>query len=402
MQGIAPIKESRQGCFSMTSYQKEVDFLISSLKIYFNNRPEDIALVKQLLTKGINWHNLIQFASFHKVIPLLLHTIEESTLQVPPSIFSYLKRRTCEIERSNLSILEEFFRLLKMFTENDIKVMLYKGFSIASFYGEMKLRQSDDLDILVRRKDFYKVHDLMLANGYCANWPMDIKQLKSFLKFEHSYHFHNDVGLEVDIQWRFASRNERLLLPIGKVWERCVNQYFLGNQIPTLSKIDLLTSMCLHHGIVNCWSQLRWIVDIAKVLTEAPESDWEDIILETTRLDLKRTLLVGSFLARKLFHITLPRKLNALIESDSSVNALQEEIFVNLFKHRVIDNSFLRFKIKFGLRAQWKSKCKLVIEALKPTYKDRLLIDLPDYLNFLYYFIRTWRVAILTLRHTLK
>jgi hypothetical protein len=385
----------------MFSARKEVDFLICSIRICFQDRREDVEHIKQLLISGVDWHVLVKFSIEQKVVSLLLFSIQHLSLPVPAYILMYLKKYYDHIQQFNLASLREFIKLLKIFKEKNIPILLYKGFSIARFYGPDKLRQWGDLDILIVKKDIYDVYDIMLKNGYSPIWVMEKSKFQNFLNFDHAFPFRDTSGsgMVVEVHWSFVSQNERINLRPKEVWQRSTEHCILEHQIPTLSDMDVILSTCLHHGIANCWSELRLITDVGKIVTGNINQDWDVIIRYADSLDLKRSLLLGTSLAKRLFDIEIPAKLDELIKKDYAINKLEACILNSLFDQTLLTRSFLKFRVKLSIREKLKNKVKFLLQSIKPTYKDVMVIELPTYLYFVYYIIRIWRVLMLALSY---
>ena len=69
--------------------------------------------------------------------------------------------------RRNLLLVGQLLMLLRLFKDNDIPIIPYKGAVLAaSAYGDITLREFHDLDFLVQKDHLLKARDLLLSHGY--------------------------------------------------------------------------------------------------------------------------------------------------------------------------------------------------------------------------------------------
>ena len=79
------------------------------------------------------------------------------------ALFQEYKKNTFQM----LHLCGEMEQISKLFTENQIRLLFLKGPVLAAeLYGDISLRTSKDLDILIPIADLEKVEELLLNVGY--------------------------------------------------------------------------------------------------------------------------------------------------------------------------------------------------------------------------------------------
>src|SRR5271167_309079 len=109
--------------------------------------------VLPLLPAASEWRALVDLAEHHGVIPQLYKHLE-SLSPASSKAFKRLERAHEANMRRALWFTSELKRILARFTEDQIKVLPYKGPLLAAvIYGDIAQRSSYDLDFLIRPKD---------------------------------------------------------------------------------------------------------------------------------------------------------------------------------------------------------------------------------------------------------
>jgi len=124
--------------------------------------------IRRLIREGIDWPYLIEASSRHGLSPLLYKYFESDPVEgVPKDILDRLRDRFRNNVLWNLARTRELLRLLDLFSQEGIQAIPYKGPVLSVMaYGDLSLRQFDDLDIFVRRDEVRRVMDLLSNEGY--------------------------------------------------------------------------------------------------------------------------------------------------------------------------------------------------------------------------------------------
>jgi len=199
--------------------------------------------------------------------------------------------------------------LLQDFGEHGIEVFPIKGPALAlALYNDAALRQSNDLDLLVRRDDFPTAEALLFHRGFVALGPAG----------EHDRRFLRG-GLLVELHFALASPR---FFPfnIDGIWSRSQRADFHGKPARAMSKNDLVLFLCAH-GLKHGFSRLIWILDLSRALEGWEPGDYQDLMRQARRQGLHPWLLVGCEVVRTMFPQQFPNALDAA--TNASPVALQ-------------------------------------------------------------------------------
>jgi hypothetical protein len=164
---------------------------------------------------------------------------------------------------------------LKNFNRAGIPVMTMKGPILSSeLYGDIGLRQSHDLDLVVTIEDLAKAQDCLENLGWRLDeywFPMTPRQWQCVLRNEHHLsfvHSHGDCFLELHWRnpWDTQSQvNDRWAGSISKLWQGC--------SYNAMNPTDLVLYLCSHGGI-HGWFRAKWMGDLARLHVEG-QVDWQ-------------------------------------------------------------------------------------------------------------------------------
>lgn len=155
----------------------------------------------------------------------------------------------------------KILKLLEDFEDNGIRVILLKGYSVASLYNSPDTRLSGDVDIYVERKDEERAQNFLRLQGFEV-FPRDRGA-------HHAICCHPELGhLELHVSFYGNSMEKIWFHQIGKcklIDEACEKVVTLDGTYYSLGKTDNLIFLALHmikHFILGGMS-LRVIMDFS-------------------------------------------------------------------------------------------------------------------------------------------
>ncbi|MEB3210533.1 MAG: nucleotidyltransferase family protein [Leptolyngbyaceae bacterium] len=367
----------------------------------------------------LNWENILTLAQQHGVTALLYNGLVQVCPESAPS--QILKQLHAQVQANavmNLFLTEELCRLLDFLASHGILAIPFKGPILAAIaYGNLAMRKSGDLDILVAERDFCRTRDLMIAHGYDpAIQPWFLNEAQ-----EHAYHasrnecllLRQDKRVAIDLHRKLAA-GDFFLLPldldrvwnVDHLWPRLQSVSLAGKSIPTLTPEDCLLFLCVH-GSKHLWLRLIWICDIAALLHSYPQLNWDWMIQQAQVIGCQRMLWVGVQLAHELLDAPLPERVSQTIQSDATVRWLTARVTGWLFRphgslakgfswQRIIfhcqELELLQDKVQYCYRSAGHYGLAPLRRAITPTFRDRHFLQLPSWLSFLYYLVRPVRL----------
>jgi hypothetical protein len=350
----------------------------------------------------IDWNSLVQTALQHGVMPLLYRSLAANWREaVPTIVLDRLRSHYHENVRGNRALLRELLELLALFEACRIRALPLRGPVLAmSIYGDLTMRQFEDLDIFVPAAQIAGAKNMLTARGYKFRTLGDTDALADS----------SDGRVSVDLQWALAPGVWRFPIDLEQLWGRLV-PVSLGNAtVWQPNPADHALILCAH-GAKHCWSSLKWIIDVAAFTRMHKSSlDWKATVDRARSLGGERQLLLAMRLAGDILDADVPVEVVRRITADPAVAALATELRQRLFvtverpthqgSYGFIEGGLLYIRTRERIRDKIPYAFELVrypFKGLKdfitPNVHDRAVIALPKSLAFLYYLVRPLRLT---------
>lgn len=194
--------------------------------------------------------------------------------------------------------VEQYVRLLTHLADAKIPTIPFKGPLLAQeLYGDVALRSSYDLDILVRDSDVPRVLTVLAALGY--HHGGGAQELAAVRRYGGQYILFHPDGVPVEPHWLIAPTTLAFDLDYDRLWHRARPGEALGVRCHRLPPEEELLILCLH-GAKERWRTLKWIADVAAFVSAHPEIDWRRLRAEAAEQGCARMLELGLLLAQRL------------------------------------------------------------------------------------------------------
>ena len=351
-----------------------------------------------LLRSELDWAYLLTLASEHGLLPLLYrHLNALAPAAIPKAVFMELWGRHEGNARRNQAMAHELLNILQTLDANGIPAIAYKGPSLAAaVYGDLALREFGDLDILLRRQDVLPAKRLLQARGYVPEYELTPAVEAAFLRSSMQYHLvlvHRARAIMVELHWR-TDADFAVESATDNQWWANLGYARLGEgKIRCFSTEELLLILCLH-GSKHAWACLGWLVDVAELIRQQPNLDWEWVTRKAARLECERRLALGLYLAHQLLDTPLPEEIREKFDDAAAVGKLADTILGTLFLARsdaMSSFAWLRFNLSLYERPRQKlTHCMNVV--LAPSLIEWSTWPLPRALFFLYLPLRVIRL----------
>ncbi len=361
-------------CSQTEPDQKDIDFILGALE-----------------NPTFDTRHLIALSHHHGVLPLLYKTLqnldEADNIQY---LLSKLKPLYISLLKKNMLMTGELIKIMNLFEEVDVEALAFKGPALAQeAYGDITSRQYGDLDILVHKKDFRSVAEIMRANGYTPLYPIE-----TFHGDKVMFEMNNDCpfydrkrGLAVEIHWDFF---RKLALPTEAFfpWKNVETVVINGRRIRTLSRETHLLYHSLH-GAKHAWERLIWIVDIDRLIRNSGNLDWDEIISMARKMGAEKMFFSGVALSRRYFSTPLPP---SILKRCRNLNLDSFLAYVDSELNRdnpTPENSLTKLAKVIALRDSLRYKAATLLEFLfRPGINERRGIVLSDRWFWLYWPLR--------------
>jgi hypothetical protein len=361
--------------------------------------------IKALLRRSLDWEYLLEMGAEHRMLPLVYwHLTSASSEAVPENILSQLRHGFRTNKLRALLLAKELLDLHKLFERRKIPIIPYKGPVLAaSVYGDLGLRMSGDLDLLIRVQDVPEAKEMLVLRGYKPTpWKTDTRltpnQEAAFLRFEREYPFeHCDSGIGVELQWGVTDRHFPFSLGMEFMKERLQRVSLGGGTVPSFAPDVMLLILCVHAS-VHHWERLQWICDVAEMIRVCQKMDWNCVMERAAALGSERMLLLGLHLAHELLGADIPENAWRRIKADPAVGALAAEVYAGLFQKHVESRGILEGSLfrsfHYRMHERRRDRFKYTLHTMiDPNLADWDRYPLPERLFPLYYVIRPVRLV---------
>ncbi len=341
--------------------------------------------------------DLISLSTHHGVLPTVYKTLKNISTKhpLPPTLDLSLKQvlnkfrpQYQSIARRNMLISSELLYVIKLLKRNGIEALPFKGPVLSQMaYGDITLRQYGDLDILVRKKDIYKVDKLLKEQGYKRLPELTSVQERTWIRFAHDLGFIHPVkGVHLEMHWSFLDEDCPVQVDLKHFWIDTQRIVMNSHDIPTFSKENLLIYLSIH-GSKHLWERIEWIVDLDRLIRNN-QIDWKKVEQQTKNTAYKKMIYLGLFLCNSLFDTPLPKSLHHTIENHPVMQSTTNFI---LHSWKTPQTVFKTTSTMLRLFPGIKEKALFIHKViLKPSLNEYMVVDLPQILYWVYYFIRPW------------
>jgi hypothetical protein len=354
------------------------------------------ARMRSLLQGEIDWHCLLAAARWHGLMPLLYWHLHALCSDLTPGpVLAELRARFVNNNARNLSLTAELIRILKLFEDQGIAALPFKGPVLAtSIYGNLALRTFEDLDILVSERQIAEAELLLRAEGYLAAQEVPQSRMQSFRQLQYEAPFrHEGKSIWIELHWKITPAFFPFAIDMENVWRHAEWISLAGSRVRTLSAEDALLILCAHAG-KHFWDKLEWVCGIAELLRIKPDMNWEWVLTQAHHWRSERVLLLGLLLTKDLADAPLPEVVLPRIRRDAALRRLAGEAKQRLFAgHAPQVTAVEHCRHQIRLTERRRDKIRLFFRMLfLPRYHDWICLNLPARLYFFYYPIRIFRL----------
>ncbi|WP_308638139.1 nucleotidyltransferase domain-containing protein [Paenibacillus silvisoli] len=373
-----------------SAFPDELNVMLAFMQM--NDDPQAQVRVKPSVP-NIDWNQFLKLVRHHRVYPQLHAQLKNSQL-IPADVLQALHLDYGKNAFRMLRLSGELERVCKALQKQGIASLVLKGPVLAKhLYGDLSLRTSKDLDILIPMDGVETAEELLTGLGYESD--SQVPRLFNWKwKQHHVSYTHPQTRIQVELHWRLNS-------DMGKepsfeeLWERRSRSSLTNYEIYRLGNEDLFMYL-VSHGARHGWFRLRWLADIDRMLRQ--RLDFGALIPLMRRY---RCLHLGGqalTLASALLGTPIPseakpmaagshprdlaRRSLDLIRADCSPESGSKEMA----------RTYKRYLYALKTPGQ---KSVYLVSQLYPSFRDTEAFPLPKALHFLYFplrpFVWLWR-----------
>lgn len=358
--------------------------------------PAFVKEIRELAARPLDWDYLFAEAAENSLRPLLVRHLSACAAEIVPP---HQMKRLTDAARANtarcLILTAELIQIMNRFRAAGMSAIPYKGPVVAAqAYGDVTLREFEDLDIVLRQRDMPRANEIVTSLGYRPKFPWILSPGAASALVPGEYNYREDSRrMVLELHTERTLRHFPLPPDLDDLARRLVPVLLSGHEIRTFASEDVLVMLCIH-GSKDFWERISWVADIAELIQAHPQLDWAAVSRRADSWNARRILHLGLALASGMLDAPLPDAIGAQVQSDRVAATLASEVTVRLLRRQQSAFgsagrfSFRRRMIE-GPLAGWRYSIRL---AVVPAEEDWQMLRLPAPLAPLYVALRPLRL----------
>ena len=357
------------------------------------NTQEQADELREMVAGFSDWDSFLRLTLKNRVFLTVCKNLTRLGDAMDQRTLSLLRAR-CERSRLNeMKLMAELIRISGRFDREGIRVISLKGPALGlTVYGDLSLRTSKDLDLLVPPGDLDAAEQALRRMGYrrirsiAALTP---RQRRYLLKSQHHFNYVSGAGVEVELHWKY---DESFNVRFDEVWANRKPVTAFGARVMTLGDEDCFLFLMLH-GSRHGWRRLRWLLDVYEIARKNA-LDWAAIRAAAQARGMTYMLEQTFCLLRMLFGLELPKGMDdlpidrpdtaRLVELALTLMASEDDLCDNL-------NHECHLVYKAYMLAWWRTpseRLRYMLAHFRPGPDDFSAVRIGDAFFWLYYAVR--------------
>ena len=364
----------------------------------------DRQLIADLCTLETDWPHFLLLTRHHRLVPLVARNLQTSVAEPRStkleSVINELRQLAAANAVQSLRSLGELRPIVQSLQSNGLSVRILKGLPLSqTTFGDLSLRASGDLDILIdandkandsSQQDAILTADHVLRDfGYRGLFDLHCltpRQLTFYrAHWRDNAYNHPTTGFDVDLHWALF-RNRAMSGSSLCATPASAAVRFGDLTVRTLPPAENLLYLCVH-GTFDGWLYLKSLVDVAALVRAMSESDLDSLASLAAAHDVLPELSAALHLVRR--YLTMEHwSARLLPPADRTVAHI-----LRYADRSLVEGNFLAnrediphratMSFEFGLRRNLRYRLELIRRIV---YRARMwqTFPLPDRLFALY------------------
>lgn len=291
-------------------FSLELQILVEAIKLVLLKSNEK-KFSELIHSSSIDWNKLQKMLEYHRIRPVFYEACRmvgfENNWVIRAGRFT--KRQVM----TNLATGQELGRILSIFQEEKIEILPYKGILFSEkLYQNRPLRESGDVDVLVKPENALNSLKILLKDGYRispkfteiknidGDTLLEVIERNQWKELGLDKTLVSGVNILIDFHWGFNETFHQYHTPMEELFAKSNIELFQKRQVLIPSTEIIFKMMLNHHGGRGCWLRLKDICDLIAFRTQFPEHSLEKLNLFASEMKMQRIFEVGLQISNEL------------------------------------------------------------------------------------------------------
>jgi hypothetical protein len=380
------------------TYTNEQIALVLLARLYFQTTDKN-EVETFIQAEAINWNMVYKTAKVHGVRPFIYYNIVQHQITVGKGILASLKKDYESIRLKNLKQASVTVNLINGLKNEGITIIPYKGaFFARSYYADLALRESSDIDFFVSINDAEKIQNYFTANNFKPKKAVSKKHLKFYQKLSKDIVYTTpgddpDHSFSVEIHWRLMERFSGNYPEYSFFSGNLQSVKFGASVVDKLQPTYDFLAVVSNHFVKDVSSKFKYLIDAACLISTQTDLDTDLIFSTANKYGFARKLNAGLSLTNDLLGISLK---NWQPKEALPAFYLQTPLKFPLVKTYLTDKSFLKHSLQ--LQDNRANKFKFIGRVAQYTfirsYVDVMALNQPISSLVVYFAKAPFRLAV--------
>jgi hypothetical protein len=273
----------------------------------------------------VDWERFLGIVDRHRIWGLARQGLTQAGVAPPAKIDRALSAKNSAVSRRNLALAAETARLCRLFRDAALPAVFVKGVTLSVLaYGDIAIKHSRDIDILVSPVQLMEARAMLERAGYALKHPLPAlteTQLGLLVRDGKEWEFLREASeIATELHWSLTANG--LLMRDVDVSCPLVAVRVGDAEIPTFRIEELFVYLCVH-GAEHSWSRIKWLADLAALLATIPSTDIEGLYRAAQRRGSGRCAAQALLLCTRMLGVELPAALHAELRGTAAARLLE-------------------------------------------------------------------------------
>jgi hypothetical protein len=279
--------------------------------------------VRSAAAEPIDWGLFAKIVARHRVEGLVHDALSASEIAVPASVAAGLAAAAAGIARQNLAFAAAARKLAVALEARGLAFRLVKGVALNRLaYGTLAVKRASDVDVVLDPDDYAGAVRMLLDEGaHCLSPRPDagFEEIMAWTRRNKHSIWRRD-GVVVELHSSLVD-NARMLPGVSARSPAQWVELAPGMAVPTLARDELFAYLCVH-GATHAWSRLKWLADVAALVSREPPEEVERLYRRAAELGAGRSAAAALLLSNELLGLPLAPRLEAELTASRAVRFL--------------------------------------------------------------------------------